>query len=242
MINLNDVIIIGHKGGAYKEAPDNSIKAFKKAIEFGADYIEIDIRQTKDGNYVIIHDSNTFKATQYPGVVEEMTLDELKKLDIGEGEKIPSLDEVIKLTKNKIYLMCELKTRNIAEGLINKLKREDMLDSTIFVSFYIDELIKIQKINSEIKLGAIVPITEEFVPTWPQRKDMINEVIKKGLSILLTRFKNVDLQFIEYCHKNDLRVIVYPVKTKIIMRKYINMGIDGMIVKNISSARQLFDE
>lgn len=239
---INKLLVIGHKGGAYKQAPDNTIKAFKKAIEFGGDYIEIDVRRSKDGNYVIMHDSDIFNATNTHGIVEEMTLNELKNYDCGEGEKIPTLDEVIKLAKNKINLMCELKTKNLAKGLIEILEKENTVESTIFVSFFIDELLQVQNINPNLIIGAIMPSTEEYVPKWPQRKEMIDYITQKGFSYLLTRFKNVNIQFINYCHENNLKVIVYPIKSKINIRRYINWGVDGIIVKNIAQAKDVLNE
>ena len=77
MINKKKVLIIAHRG-ASNLAPENTLKAFKKAIELKADFIEFDVQQSKDGEIIIMHDANTFRTTGHFGLVREMTLEELK--------------------------------------------------------------------------------------------------------------------------------------------------------------------
>ena len=72
------VLLIAHRG-ASSVAPANTLKAFSKAIELGADYVEFDIHQTKDGEIVIMHDGSTFATTGYKGLIKKMTLAELQR-------------------------------------------------------------------------------------------------------------------------------------------------------------------
>ena len=130
---MNDkekMVIIAHRG-ASNLAPENTLKAFKKAIELKADYIEFDVHQSNDGEIVIMHDANTFRTTRHLGSIKEMTLEELKQLDCGDGEKIPTLQELIKIAKGKIGLNCEVKARGFAKQIVNILKEEEIIESTI---------------------------------------------------------------------------------------------------------------
>ena len=229
--------MIGHRG-AYRYPPENSLKSFRKAINLGADYTEFDIHQSKDGEIVIMHDENTFRTTSFKGLIKNMTLKELKELDCGEGEKIPTLYELIKIAKGKIGLFCEIKAKGLEEKLVEILTEDNLLESTIIDSFYIDELLKIQELEPALKLGLVVPIDESFVPEWDQRRDLIHTVINNNFSYIITRFKNVDQKFINYSHDNNLKVIVYPVNSKIIMKRFISMGVDGMIVNDIFKAKR----
>ncbi len=229
--------MIGHRG-AYRYPPENSLKSFRKAINLGADYIEFDIHQSKDGEIVIMHDENTFRTTGFKGLIKNMTLKELKELDCGEAEKIPTLHELIKIAQGKIGLFCEIKAKGLEEKLVEILTEDNLLESTIIDSFYIDELLKIQELEPTLKLGLVVPIDESFVPEWDQRRDLIHTVINNNFSYIITRFKNVDQKFINYSHDNNLKVIVYPVNSKIIMRRFISMGVDGMIVNDIFKAKR----
>ncbi|MFX1310021.1 MAG: glycerophosphodiester phosphodiesterase, partial [Promethearchaeota archaeon] len=80
------MLIIAHQG-ASSITPPNTLKAFRKAIELNADFIEFDLHLSRDGEIVVIHDSNTLNTTGYDGLVNQMTLRELKQLNAGEGEK-----------------------------------------------------------------------------------------------------------------------------------------------------------
>ena len=81
--------IIGHRG-ANSIAPENTLKAFQKAIDLGADCVEFDVHESKDGEVVIMHDPDIFRTTgqKHHGLIKDMTLEELRTLDCGEGEKI----------------------------------------------------------------------------------------------------------------------------------------------------------
>ena len=96
--NKRKTLIFGHRG-ASSDAPENTLKAFNKAIELEAEYIEFDAHQSKDGEIVIIHDGNTLRTTGHFGFIKKMTLAELKELDFGEGEKILTLQELIDFLK-----------------------------------------------------------------------------------------------------------------------------------------------
>ena len=233
----NHILIIGHRG-AYRYPPENSLKSFSRAIHLGAEYTEFDIRQSKDGEIVIMHDENTFRTTGFNGLIKNMTLKDLKELDCGEGEKIPTLHELIKIAKGKIRLFCEIKAKGLEGKLVEILTEDNLLESTIIDSFYIGELLKIQELAPTLKLGLVVPIDESFVPEWEQRRDLIHTSINNNFTYIITRFKNVDQKFIKYSHDNNIKVIVYPVNTKIIMKRFISMGVDGMIVNDIFKAKR----
>ena len=110
-MNGNRVILAAHRGDR-KTCPENTMPAFKKAINFGVDMIETDIHMTKDGQLVVIHDRNTKRTTGYDGLVDQMTLKEIKTLDAGgwfseefKNETIPTVKEFIDLIKDTSILI-----------------------------------------------------------------------------------------------------------------------------------------
>ena len=230
-------LIIGHRG-AYDVAPENTLKGFKKAIELGADYIEFDVHQTKDGALVIIHNIDILRRMGYKSTIKQMTLKELKKLDLGEGERIPELWEIVEMAKGKIKLLCEIKAQGISKEVINLLRRENLVDSTIIQSFDIEELLEARKIEPLIELAPIVPKNEEYIIEWEERKKLIQGVLDLGFTNIVIRYKNVDDLFLSYCQKNNLKVFVYTFNTKKTMKQFITMGVDGIIVNSISKAKK----
>ncbi|MFX0137862.1 MAG: glycerophosphodiester phosphodiesterase, partial [Candidatus Hodarchaeota archaeon] len=193
----NRSLIIGHRG-AYDSAPENTLKGFRKAIELGADYIEFDVHASQDEALVVIHDTDILRRMGHEGFIKNMTLAELKNLDLGEGESIPELKEVINLAKGKINFLCELKAKGIVDKVIRLIRDEDIIDSTIIQSFHIDDLLEVRRIESQLKLAALVPFNEEYIPEWDKRKKMIQEIIELEFPIIVTRYQNVDKNFLHY--------------------------------------------
>jgi glycerophosphoryl diester phosphodiesterase len=105
-----NIYVAAHRGWC-SEYPENTLLAFRKALEVGVDQIETDIRITKDGELVLMHDATVDRTTNGTGKVCEMTLAELKELDAGGGEKIPTLRELMELVKDepRLTLDYELK-------------------------------------------------------------------------------------------------------------------------------------
>jgi len=234
------IIMIGHRG-ASKIAPENTLKAFREAIRLGADSVEFDVQQTLDGELVIIHDSNIQRITGIEGNVEEMTLDELKKLDFGNGETIPTLSELIELAKGKIDLNCEIKVEGIGKKIVELFEDYDILESVLISSFLHEELIKIHKINSKIKLATLVPVGPGQFSEWKFKKSLIDFTYQNNFYAINPLFKLADTKFIEYAHKKKVKVFPWTVNSGIAMKKLIAMGIDGIITNDISRLKEVLN-
>ncbi|MCA1554280.1 MAG: glycerophosphodiester phosphodiesterase [Chloroflexi bacterium] len=99
---------VAHRG-ASAHAPENTLRAFERAIELGADMSELDLHLSKDGAAIVMHDERVDKTTNGHGAIKDLTLAELKQLDAGEGEHVPTLQEVIDLVRGRNGLYIELK-------------------------------------------------------------------------------------------------------------------------------------
>jgi glycerophosphoryl diester phosphodiesterase len=109
------IAVVAHRAGKAL-APENTLAAIRNAIQLGVDYVELDIRTTKDGKLVIMHDRSVDRTTNGTGNVRDLTLDEIRKLDAGSkyspkfmGEKVPTFDEVLDLCHNKVYIYVDHK-------------------------------------------------------------------------------------------------------------------------------------
>lgn len=108
-------LILGHRG-ASADAPENTLAAFALAKEQGADGIELDVHLSLDGWPVVIHDQHLERTTNGYGRVQGTPLTELKKLDAGNGEEIPTLDEVFSLLGRRFFYNVELKAYGWQDG------------------------------------------------------------------------------------------------------------------------------
>ena len=105
------ILSIGHRGACVYE-PENTLRSFARALELGADMIEFDVHVCASGEAVVIHDAALKRTTNGLGYVKDKTLEELKTLDAGKGEKIPVLEEVFDLVNKRAGLNIELKSEN----------------------------------------------------------------------------------------------------------------------------------
>lgn len=208
----------------------------------GADYIEFDVHQSQDGALVVIHANDILRRMGYNNSIDQMTLKELQKLDLGEGERVPELWEVLKLAKGNVNLVCEIKAKAISDKVLTLLRDEDVIGSTIIQSFYVDVLLEVRKLEPELELATIVPITEEYIPEWHKIKNLIEKVIDLDFPIIETRHKNVNDEFLRYSHKNNLKVFVYTINTKKTMERMVKIGVDGIIVNSISKAKKILEQ
>ena len=233
--NKGDILIVGHRG-ASAIAPPNTLKAFKKAIELHADYSEFDIHLTKDGEIVIIHDSDTFNATGIKGMVKDMTLNQLKRLEVGEGEKIPTLRELISVAQKRMGLQIEIKASNLLDKLIQILKEENLLETSIISSFMPDELFKLKLLEPSLKLGLLLPIE---LRRSNSIKRKIVKIAENDFYSLHPHYYVTDKEIVDFAHSHGLKVIVWTVNDRKIMEKLIVMGVDGIITDDISLANDV---
>jgi glycerophosphoryl diester phosphodiesterase len=140
------VLGFAHRG-ASQEAPENTLAAFRRALDAGAGAIECDVQRTRDGRLVVIHDQRVDRTTNGRGSVEALAFDEVRRLDAGTwfapafaGERVPLLDEVLELVSGRAFLLLEIKNGpvfydGIEAQIAAALRRHGMRSATLVVSF-----------------------------------------------------------------------------------------------------------
>lgn len=150
---------IGHRGAAALE-PENTLRGFRKAIELDLDYVEFDIHRCKSGELIVIHDETVDRTTNGKGFVAEMTLQQLKKLDAGKGEKIPTLQEAIDSCKGKVKVQIEIKAEGLEKDTVAAIEKNNIATDVVVISFYHECIKKTKEIAEarkiRIKTGALI--------------------------------------------------------------------------------------
>ncbi len=236
-MNNTKILIVGHKG-ANSLAPENTLKSFRKAIDLKADFIEFDVQLSKDNIMVMNHDFNTFSTTGYDGLIREMTIKELKQLDFGEGEKIATLSELIEIAKNRIGLIFDLKAPGLNQRLVDVLRNENLGKQSILSSFSFNQLIKIQKIDSNLKFGLLLSEEMKVKQIIIKR---IQKAVKNNFYSIHLHFSLIDHHLIEFCHENNLKVFGWTVNDEKDMKQLIQMGIDGIITDDIQLLKKVLN-
>ena len=163
---MNKLLKIAHRGAKGYE-PENTLKAFQKALDLQADGIELDVHLSADGHIIVMHDETIDKMTNGKGAVNTFTLAELKSLLIAEKHEIPTLDEVFDLVDKKCFINIELKNADTSKKVVSLIEKNIAekgwnYNHFIISSFDWNALQQVHNLNSNIPIGVL---TEEDLNT-----------------------------------------------------------------------------
>ena len=183
------------------------MRSFRSAIAAGCDLIECDVHLSSDGRLVVIHDHTLERTTNGKGLVRDHTAAELRKLDAGEGEKIPLLQEVVELALGKVGLVIEIKQvpalyPGLEEKLLNMLRQLGAMSECAVVSFNHAAIHELRKMEPALQLGII----EGARPMHPGR--MLREA---GADVYSPHWGAADPQTVQEVHAAGGAVAVWPV-------------------------------
>ena len=217
------MIKFGHRGAMGYE-PENTLISFQKAIELNVDAVELDVYVCKTGELVVIHDDKVNRTTNGTGYVAEKTLEELRLLDAGKGEKIPTLQEVFDLIDKRVKVNIELKGVGTAKPVAQMIQdyvtnKSWTKDHFMVSSFNHHELKEFNKLNPEIKIGALIsgiPISyAEFAE-------------KIGAFSINLDIDFINQEFVDDAHQRGLKVYVWTVNDHDDIARMKALGVDGM--------------
>lgn len=216
MIEL--VVATGHRGAAGLE-PENTLLGIGRAIELGVDQIEIDVHLTRDDRLVVIHDETVDRTTNGSGMVRDLSFEEMRMLDAGKGETIPTLEEVISLVKGKVILQVELKGLGVEERAVEAVERTGIVDEVVFTSFRHPALKAVKKLNPDIEAGVLF----YCLPIDPCRL-----ALDAGAEAIHPNVSFVDKGLVLKAHELGLKVRAWNSDEEQEMERLIKTGIDGL--------------
>lgn len=225
-----DVKVTAHRGSSFK-APENSMSSIKKAVEEGADYAEIDVMTTLDGNVVVFHDNNLKRIDGTNRSIKDMTLEEVKTVDNGsyfsnefKDEKIPTLDEVLKYSKGKIKLNIELKP-NKRDDLLEKkvaelINKYEMTTEVVVSSLNYDSLQEIKKYDPALTVGYILSFG-------------VGDFTKLNVDFLSIEYDMLKRELVYAMHALGKEVHVWTLNDDSRIEDAIYMGVDNIITDDV---------
>ncbi len=206
---------VGHRGARAYEI-ENTLESFQKAIELGVNAIELDVRKSKDGKLVIIHDDNLKKVFGKDVFVNQATLKELKQ---STENKIPTLEEALKTIGRKVEkILIELKEVGYEKKVLEIVKKEKLKDRVIIISFHEQALSNVRKLDKEIETGLI----------YSKYQNPVDAALQLNAQYLVPLYRFTHTRDVEKAHKNNLKVIVWTINTKQEVKEYIAKGVDGI--------------
>ncbi len=236
-----NIVVTGHRGAAGL-APENTLAAIQKGLDNRVDRIEIDVQQTKDKVVISLHDVSIDRTTNGTGLVKDMTYSEVLKFNtVGnfsekyENEKVPTLDEVLKLVNGQAVLVIEIKNGNdyypgIEQRVgdaVNKFKAKPWV---IVHSFNDEVLIKVRDIDKNIELHKLFYVDFPFIQLIYDGKFRITNLEHYNYVTEISTFYTFTTQrLVDDVHALNKKINVWTVNDSIKINRLINMGVDGII-------------
>lgn len=225
-----ETLIIGHRGAGALE-PENTLLSLAKGIECGANLVEVDARTSKDGHLVVIHDRTLERTTSGKGLVKDFTLQELKSLDAGRGERIPTLEEVLNFTKGvNAKLIIEIKEEGTEDAIARGVGNSGLEDSVILISFNPKSVRRVKELLPKVKTGFIFP---------RPLKNPVGLALGLHSDVLLPQHGLVTAKLVDSSHKHGIKVFSWTLNSTEEFRSAVKLGLDGFATDNPCLARQV---
>ena len=226
-------LVCAHRGrsGVY---PENTMAAFEAAIEVGADFIELDVRSTADGEIVCLHDATVDRTTDGSGEVADMTRAEVRALDAGRwigdehaGEPVPPLREVLEQIAPRLVVHIEIKQRGIAETVVEVIREADALRRVTVISFDHDDVRRAKAAEPSLACGLITSGAEDA--STEEERALIASALECGASFLSCSHRKLTAMLVRECHLVGLLVMAWTMDDPEDIRRMIEMRADALV-------------
>ena len=229
------MIVFAHRGysGNY---PENTILAFKKALELNVSHIELDVHKSKDNQLVVIHDEDIENTFNGKGLIKDYTLSQLKSFTCKNPQfmknldcRIPTLREVFELISNtNIKVNIEAKTDlidyKLETDILNLIYEYNLSDRVLISSFNHECINTFKSLDNTIKYGCLYHPKKYILSKYK----IIEHAKKLNLySINISKWC-VNKKIVNLAHENGLKVFVYTINTRKLIKKMIKCGVDGV--------------
>lgn len=211
------LLTVGHRGLMGVE-PENTLRSFRRADHEGVDVIELDLHLSKDGELVVMHDADVDRTTDGSGPIGDHTLEELRALDAGLGERVPTFDEVVDAVSAP--LQAEIKDVAAARVLADRLRRRELLDRVTVISFHDEALREVRELLPRLPLVLVAGGSSD---TAPERARAL------GAHMVSLDLRHLTEDIVARCRKEDLRVISWTVNTPEDLARVRELGLDGVV-------------
>jgi glycerophosphoryl diester phosphodiesterase len=217
------VKIVAHRGNS-SAAPENTMAAFKSALDAGIRLVELDVHLSGDGQVIVMHDADVRRTTNGSGSLGNMTLAEIKELDAGTwfspqfaGEKVPTLREVLNLIRGRAGVYIEIKDEDkiLADKVLKLLADTGMSENAVIISFIEKSLARVKELAPE-----------QITSLLSCNPDIIERAIELNTDGISPAHGIVDRQFVEKAHKAGFFVAVWTVDEPEDLQRMLEAGVD----------------
>ncbi|MFV2067412.1 MAG: glycerophosphodiester phosphodiesterase family protein [Pirellulales bacterium] len=239
-VRLEDnVEIIAHRGSS-ATAPENTMAAVTQAIDDRADWVEIDVQETVDGEVVVFHDSDFKKLANVDLKIWDATTGDLAELDIGswfapefKDQRVPTLTAVLQECKGKIGVNIELKyyghDQRLEQRVVDIVEAQAMESEVMLMTLKLDAVKKMKSLRPDWKVGLLMSVS-------------VGDLKKSEADFLAVNAGFANRRFVESAHGDGREVYVWTVNDAATMSAMIGRGVDGLITDKPALARTVLEQ
>lgn len=218
---IGPIEIVAHRGASAYE-PENTLRAIRRAMEFNVDAIEVDLRASRDGSIVAIHDDRLDRTTTGKGYVRDHDLAALRELDAGLGEKIPTLLEVLGAVNHAVPLLLEIKEPATVATVAAIVRDHEAEGWVRIISFFEAAIRTAASALPRSARGLIVARAEDLLDELAAR------CLEIGAQWLLPRHTMTTRALVEAARRHGLRVLSWTIDDPSTARRVASFGVDGI--------------
>ena len=211
-----NTFVVGHRG-ACTLVPENTLPSFRTALEIGVNELELYLRATRDGHVVVVHDATVDRTTDGTGLVSELTFEEIRRLDAGDGAQVPTFAEVLDNTTGSLQV--EIKDPRAIDPMMAVLQdRPEAMARLAPTSFDADSVGRLVQLLPDVCVGLISKEATTAV---------LDRAAELGAGRVLVRLAAATAEFVRTAHERGFRVDVWPVDTSDQVRRAVELDADG---------------
>lgn len=199
--------------------PENTLRSFVRAEREDMDQIELDLHLSKDGALIVMHDVKVDRTTDGSGLIGDFTLDELRDLDAGHGERIPVFEEVLDAVTKPIQ--AEIKDVAAARVLAGVMRERDLVERVDVLSFHDEALAEIRELVPDVRTV--------LVAQGPMGSEIVTRAQAVGAKLVSLSLRRISLALVQECHRAGISVIAWTVNTPADLALARALGLDGVV-------------
>ncbi len=191
--------VLGHRGARH-EAPENTLRGIEVALRAGAHGVEVDVHLTRDGHVVVIHDDTVDRTCKGTGRVADLTLDELRQLDAGDGERVPTLAEVLEAVRGRAEAFVELKAPGCEEADLRVIAALNLQADCTLIAFDHRQVARAKALAPAVRTGCLLVA---------RPVDPVGLLRSAGADLLSVNLAFLDADLVAACHADGLQVCAW---------------------------------
>jgi glycerophosphoryl diester phosphodiesterase len=236
--NQRPVMIIAHRGSSWV-APENTLAAFRLAADERADFVELDVQETSDGQVIVAHDSDLMKVANNPTKIWEGSAETLRAVDIGSykdprfsSERVPTLAEALDVCKGRCKVVVELKSYGhndqLEQRVVDIVEAAGMQDDCVFMSLDHGMARKMKELRPSWRVGVLVAKS-------------IGDLTQLNADFLAVEARMATRRFVRQAHNAGQDVYIWTVNDPAWMLVALSRGVDGLITDKPDQARNVVE-